>query len=352
MGITSKNRIITSSSVKKGWIDTTIVILATMIFVNIVLAVVLDVREVGFKLIPMWIVLLSLCMVARDMAFSAVLLGLMLCGLSEWICYFKEESTVKWTKIPPTLVADAVVLIFVDLLAAVKLENIASKREMEFGSLRKNQNEQIDLVEKIKKKQLESKEAASPERKEDKAAEARKNTLEMQKSVYIDVMNLRYRREVPKVLETIFTTWFGYKFGVVFEIAEDTRDLKLRAHWGVSEARTDALSLISSFKENAIVRFACDRRDPVMPEDLKKDMVLFDGLQAFNTGLFPLTMVMPLVVQDRPAFIVMLGEVGAEARLAYDYKSVLPILTAISMSMVKIGSKDARPSFSTFAPGS
>ena len=352
MGITSRTRAITTSTVKTGWVDTTIVVLTTAIFVNIVLSVVLDVRDVGFKLIPMWIVLLSLCMVARGMTFAAVLLGLFLCGLSEWVCYFKEESSVKWAKIPPTLVSDCIILIFVDLLAAVKLENIASKREMEHGSMRKNQNEHVELVEKIKKKQLESKEAANPEAKQDKAAEARRNTLEMQKAVYVDVMNMRYRREVPKVLETMFSTWYGFKFGVVFEIAEDTRDLKLRVHWGVSETRTDALSLISSFKDNPIVRYACDRRDPVTPEDLKKDMVLFDGLNAFNTGLFALTLVLPVVVQDRPAFIVMLGEAAPDARLPYDFKTVLPVLNAVSMSLMKIGSKDARPSFSTFAPGS
>jgi hypothetical protein len=343
---------IEESGVKKAWIDTTLATLSVAIFVNIVLAVVLDEREAGFKLIPMWITLLSLCLVAREMAFSAVLLGLVLCGLSEWVCYFDKPTSVKWQKIPPVLVADFVLLIFIDLLAAVKLENVASRREMEYGSLRKNQNEHVELVEKIKKKQLEGKEAANPEKKEDRAAETRKQTLEMQKAIYVEVMALRYRREVPKVLESMFATWFGMKFGVVFEIAEDTRDLKLRAHWGVSEVRTDALSLISGFKENPIIRFVCDRRDPVTPEDLKKDMVLFDGLQAFNDGLFTLTVGLPVVVQDRPAFIVMLGESREDARLPYEYKLILPVLTAISMSLVKIGSKDARPSFSTFAPGS
>lgn len=339
------------SGVKKAWIDSTIAGLSLAIFINIVLAVVLTEREVGFKLIPMWIVLLSLCMVARDMAFTAVLLGLVLCGLSEWVCYFDRESSVKWAKIPPVIVADFVLLIFLDLLAAVKLENVASKRELEYGSLRKNQNEHVELVERIKKKQLESKEASSPERKEDRASEIRKTTLEMQKAIYVEVMNLRYRREVPKVLESLFGTWLGAKFGVIFEIQEDTRELKLRAHWGVSETRADALSLISSFKDNAIVKYSCDRRDPVTPEDLKKDMILFDALNAFNDGLFPLFLALPVVVQDRPAFIVLMGETRADTKLPYEYKTVLPILTAISMSLVKIGSKDARPSFSTFAPG-
>ena len=338
------------TGVKKAWIDTTIAVLATMIVANIVLAVVLDQMEIGFKLIPMWIVLLSLCMVARDRAFYGVLLGLALCGLSEWICYFDKQAVVRWAKIPPVIVADFVLLLFLDLLAAVKLENATSKRELEYGSFRKNQSEQIELVERIKKKQLESKEVAS-EKKEDRATAVRANTLEMQKSIYVDVMNLRYRREVPKVLETLFGTWLGAKFGVVFEIQEDTRELKLRTHWGVSEARADALSLISSFKDNAIVKFICDRRDPVTPEDLKKDMVLFDGLNAFNEGLFPLYLGLPVVVQDRPAFIVLMGEARADAKVPYEYKALLPILTAISMSLVKIGSKDARPSFSTFASG-
>lgn len=334
--------------VKKAWIDTTLAVLSLLIFLNVVLAVVLDVREVGFKLIPMWIVLLSLCLVARGMALYGVLLGLLLCVASEWICYIDKDPTVKWAKMPPVIVADLVLLVFLDLLAAVKLENVTSKRELEYGSFRKNQSEQIDLVEKIKKKQLESKEEAK-EKKEDRASELRKNTLEMQKSIYVDVMNLRYRREVPKVLETLFSTWLGAKFGVVFEIQEDTRELKLRAHWGVSEVRADALSLISSFKDNAIVKFICDRRDPVTPEDLKKDMVLFDGLNAFNDGLFPLYLGLPVIVQDRSAFIVLMGEPRPDTKVAYEYKMLQPILQAISMSLVKIGSKDARPSFSMFA---
>lgn len=340
------------SGVRRAWIDTTIALLSLAIFSNIVIAVVCNEREAGFKLIPMWIVLLSLCMVARGMMFSAVATGLLLCGLSEWICYFDQAATVKWTKIPPVIVADLVLLIFIDLLAAVKLENVNSKRELEQGSLRKNQNEHVDLVERIKKKQLESKEASSPEKKEDRASEVRKNTLEMQKSIYVEVMGLRYRREVPKVLESLFGSWLGARFGVVFELQEDTRELKLRAHWGVSETRADALSLISSFKDNAIVKYICDRRDPVTPEDLKKDMVLFDALSAFNDGLFPLHVALPVVVQDRPAFIVLMGETRPDSRIPYEYKTVLPVLTAISMSLMKIGSKDARPSFSTFAPGS
>lgn len=334
--------------VRKAWIDTTIAVLSAMIFLNVVLAVVLDVREIGFKLIPMWIVLLSLCLVARGMALYGVILGFLLCGGSEWICYIDKETTVKWAKIPPVIVADLVLLVFLDLLAAVKLENVTSKRELEYGSFRKNQSEQIDLVEKIKKKQLESKEKTS-ESKEDRASELRKNTLEMQKAIYVDVLSLRYRREVPKVLETLFSTWLGAKFGVVFEIQEDTRELKLRAHWGVAEARGDALSLISNFKDNAIVKYICDRRDPVTPEDLKKDMVLFDALNAFNEGLFPLSMGLPVIVQDRSAFIVLMGEPKADTKVTYEFKVLQPILQAISMSLVKIGSKDTRPSFSMFA---
>ena len=49
---------------------------------------------------------------------------------------------------PPVIVADMVLLLFVNLLAHVKLENVTSRREMEYGSMRKNQNEHVDLVER------------------------------------------------------------------------------------------------------------------------------------------------------------------------------------------------------------
>jgi hypothetical protein len=337
---------------RRAWIDVTMMVLAVVMFLNVVVAVMGGQRESGFKLIPMWIVLLSLCMVARDMAFLGLLVGLVLCGLAEWICHFGRDSAAIWQKSPPVVVADLVMLLFVNLLSHVKLENVMSRREMEYGSMRKNQNEQIDLVEKIKKKQQESKEAAAPEKKEDKAISQRKAVLEMQKAIYVDVLNLRYRRELPKVLETLFAGWFGYKVGVVFEIAEDSRELKLRAHWGVAEVHANALETISSFKENAVVRFVSDRRDPVLPDDLKKDMTLFEALEAFNKGLFPLSLAVPVVVQDKPAFILLLGEAAPDAKLTYEYKTVVPILAAASMSLVKLSSKDARPSFSTFAPGS
>lgn len=337
--------------VRKAWIDVTMMVLAVVMFVNVVVAVMLDQREVGFKLMPMWIVLLSLCMAARDMAFIAVVVGVMLCGCSEWICHYGLDSTAVWQKSPPVIVADLVMLLFVNLLAHVKLENVTSRREMEYGSLRKNQNEHVELVERIKKKQLESKEAASPAQKEDKQTAQRKSVLDMQKAIYVDVMNLRYRREVPKVLESLFLGWFGFKLGVVFEIAEDSRELKLRAHWGVADVHANALETISSFKENVVVRFVCDRRDPVFPDDLKKDMTLFEALEAFNKGLFPLSIAVPVVVQDKPAFIVLLSDALPGAKLAYDYKTIVPILAAVSMSLVKLSSKDARPSFSTFASG-
>jgi hypothetical protein len=320
---------------------------------NVVVAVVMDAREVGFKLVPMWIILTSLCLVAKNMALIAVVLGMALCAASEWVCYFNAPEAIKYQQIPPVLVADAILLVIVVLLAATKLENHSSRREMEFRAFRKNQAEQIDLVEKIKKKQLEVKQqgGSAGARAKDEGTDVRRTTLEMQKATYIEVLNLKYRREVPRMLENLFRSWFKMGAGIVFEIGDDARDLKPRGHWGVLEGRPDATAQISAFKDNPVVRLACDRRDPITPEELRKEMTLFEGLEKFNAGLFPLHVAVPITVQDRATFVLLAGAPAQDAALPYEYKTVQPILAALSMSLVKIATKDTRPSFSTFQPG-
>lgn len=341
----------TTPDVDKSWVDYLMVGLSAAIFLNWIVAVVLELKERGFQTVPMWILLLSLCIVAKNMPFTAVLVGLGTCTASELICYFKEDPNVKLEKIPPLIISVFVLLLILDLLASTKLENVSSRREMEYRSFRKNQNEHLELVEKLKAKQLEAKEKKSAS-SEDQAISGKRLQLEMLKGVYTQILGLRFKREVPKVLENMFSSWFKIPCGIVYEQDLESKDLRLRNHWGVSEKRPDALAAISSLKDNKIVRRAADLREILTPEEAQKDMDLFTALQKFNAELFELTYAIPIVVQDRPIFVVFVGKPDANAPIPFELKQIQPIIQALSMSINKIGAKDSRPRLSTFAPGS
>ncbi|MBI4863248.1 MAG: hypothetical protein HY815_23730 [Candidatus Riflebacteria bacterium] len=176
--------------------------------------------------------------------------------------------------------------------------------------------------------------------------------MEMLKGIYGELMALRFKREAPKLLENLFSGWFRTQYGVVFEVVEESKDLRLRNHWGIAQTRPDVLAAIASFKDNLIVKWASERKDVGTLEEIQKDINLVTALEKFDKGLFELAMTVPVTVQDRPVFVLFLGKPTADAPVALDFKQFQPILAALSMSLVKIGAKDARPSFSTFMPGS
>jgi hypothetical protein len=293
----------------------------------------------------------SLCIVAKNRPFTAVFVGLSVCTASELVCYFKEDQNVKLEKIPPLIISVFVLLLILDLLAATKLENVSSRRDMEYRAFRKNQNEHVELVEKLKTKQAEAKER-KPAREEDQAIAAKRMTLEMLKGVYGQILGLRFKREVPKLLENLFGSWFKVGYGIIFEQDLESKELRLRNHWGLSDKRSDAIAAISALKDNKVIRLAAERKDILTPAEAQKDINLFSALEKFNAELFELHCAIPIVVQDRNIFIALIGKPDPLAPLPLDFKQIQPILQALGMSIHKIGAKDSRPRLSTFAPGS
>ena len=336
---------------ERCWQDYLIAVLGFAILLNWILAVVLDCRDVGFKLVPMWILLLSLCVVSKHMTFTAILAGLVLCFASEMVCYFGESSSVKLTQIPPVLISTGLLLIIFDFLAATKLENVSVRRDMEHRAMRKHQKEHVELVEKIKKQQDEAK-GSVDKKAEEITHENKRLHFEMLKRFYVELFSVRFKREIPKLFESLFFGWYKIPHGLVFEIESEGREIRLRGHWGLGGKPAETSLRMSEFRDNPFVRWAVEHKEIGSVEDAKKDLNLLAALEKFNSGAFELSCTVPVVVQDRNAFVVFLGKNKDDQGLLFDTKQIMPVLQTVSMTLLKIGSKDARPSFSTFGGGS
>jgi len=334
-------------------IDHLLGVLATILALNVVLSVKLDVRVFGFKLVPMWIVLISLCHVSKGNALFGVLVAGILCFASEYVCYLEKDAAVKWEKIPPVIICDFLLLIPICLIAATRLDNASSEREKEYLSFRRRMDERAHLKKTIEHAhgEMKKKGREATQQPRDKSLEGRKAILHFTLLGYGEIFHMRFRRDVPKVVENLFLRTMGISRGVVFEVPEDSKDLRLRNHWGVEELRPgNVIALISEHKGAAFLRWVVDRKQVLTPADAQTDMSMLDGYNAFSKGLFEVRYALPIVVLQRTAFVLVLSAPDDKTKVPFEIKQVESIMDSIGACLVKIGSKDKRPKFSTFNP--
>jgi hypothetical protein len=256
-----------------------------------------------------------------------------------------------WQKVTPVVVADFILLVFFDLLASTKIENVASRRERETLLHRKLSEEIIKTQETIKaKREAQSKKETKDE--QDKGLVQKKQLLELYKQTYVEVFAVRFKRDVPKLLERMLAERLGARAGIVLETSEDLKEIRIRSHWGLSAGRSDPMTAIAAHKDSRLMRRAAEKREPICEEDCRKDLPLLEAYTKFCEDLFRLTWALPVVAGDKTAFVVFLGPQVEGHTLPLDLNVIRPIIAAIGVVLIKIGAKDARPSFSTFLPGS
>ncbi len=320
-------------------VDMCLGVLGITILLNVILATVLDVRELGFKLVSMWIVLVSLCLVNKKLSFSAIFLGLVLACASEAICYFGVNQEVFYQKIAPVLIADLVVLIFFDLLAAIRVENAVNARDVELNLFNKTQTECLEIEEKLKESDKEGA-AAKPKREEDRGLELRRLTLNMQKVVYNELLAVRRKSDIAKFVERLFSRWFKVRCGMFLELASGERnDHKILGTWGVSADSPEVAGAFQFFLESQILKKARANREFITAGEMHKDPALFAELQQLTQSLFDLYAFIPITGVENSRLMLIIGQ-PQDPELPFDYKVVQPILAATTLCQSRIGNRE------------
>lgn len=331
-------------------LDLVMVMLMAMAVLNMILAIVLDVRETGFKLVPMWITLMSLCLVSRGQVALALLVGLGLCAISESVCYLDKEWDIKKWKIVQVVFAHLILLVYFCLLASTKVENWTGQREKAVVSHRRLAEEAIKTQETIKAKRLERGQKTTPQ-EQDSGLLQKRLALELFKLSYQEVFSVRFKRDVPRLLERLLSERMAMTCGVVLEVSEDLKEIRIRNQWGLASTLTNPLSLIAAHKDSALVRRVVDRKETLSADDCRKDLDLLDAHCRFSEELFSLSCVVPILAGERTALVVLLGAQADRCPLPFDLNLIRPILSTLAVVLVRVSTKEARPSFSTFLPG-
>lgn len=323
---------------------------ALLLSLTIVLSLYLDVRTIGFKIVPMWVILITLCMVSKGAPVSGVLTGIILCFASEYVCYLDQDTNTKLERIPPVLISDLLIIIPLGLLTATKLDNARSLRDQEYLAYRRRQDEADQLLKALRRMEED---AAAPEDSDERVTlttiEGKRALLAAVHASYQLIFGVRTRRDVAKMLEVSMDNLLGISAGIVLETDEKSKDLRLRNHWGLPKQESvDTISLVAEHKNSELFRWAVERKMSILSEDCDREISLNDARTAFNKALFPFSCFIPIVAQQRTVFLVVLGEPRARSPVAFDPRQLQTMMACLGACLVKIEAHDARPSFSAF----
>lgn len=348
--------------VSRELFDLLLIACALLLFLNVVVALIfldsnqevyLGIRKEGFRMAACWVLLLAIVLASSYMREQRFLL-LVMCALLGWgiqeIGFWRAQAQGAQLSRFELVTSVASVYFalpcFIVLLVSTKVDNLWSTLEKERLRHQKLSSEASKLVDLLRK----SKEVkADQEVGDDEATLGRRRaTFEMAQEMYLELVNLKTRRDANAFLERLFAGKLAFAQGFVLETPDEGRELKVRNVWGFLAPQEKVDRLLADFKDRELSMWVLDRKEWLDSERIRKQPNLFEAADRFNSQLFGLERVIPVVSQGRTVNVIYLGEQSPQAPVPFDHALLEPLLAGLGLVLAKLTGKKGARQFATF----
>ena len=340
---------------KLDWLDGILLLLVALAVGNIITALVVG-RAEAFRMVPCWVVLLAICVTQRHLEnqkIITILLGTLMCYGSHQLMYLNQAETAGSSEVIVSigLVYVPIISFFV-ILVSTKVDNLQSKHDQLHARYVRLRTDANDLVNRLHKMRHGDPDKSDEIGDENKAIEEKRKAFEYYRTCFLGVMKIRYKRDIPNLIEAVLSQHLQIEHGVVFETPDErSGDFRVRNFWGLAKGDSTRDN-VAAFRNGDLSRFVADNKRPLYIDEIKRMPNLYESHDNFIKELFALECIMPVVHLEKCLFVVFIGKQKGNALLRFTPQLVEPLLSTTGQAIGKLMARDARPSFSTFTPGS
>lgn len=300
----------------------------------------------AYRILPAWFLLLALSTASsalREMKVACWFLTVFLCVAVEFLRYREYNTEILFR----TSVNYVPLTMFMLMLFAARLEERNTAKEQAYARLKVLRNDSNDRLKDLKKiRSGEMEEAAAGQAE---SIRQKKVTFELYQELYPRILRIRYKRDIPPIIQQAAQNGFGLQAGVIYELPEEkTGEVQVRARWGIPEGQAAIDEALARFATSDLVRTAGDSRAPLQIDVIKRKPNLYEEFDEFTEALFPLEFLAPVVVLGKSLFVVIGGQPGEKGRVLFEFNLLQPVLVSSGLAISKLAQKDGRTSFSTF----
>lgn len=300
----------------------------------------------SYRILPAWFLLLALSTASsalKDMKVACWFLTVFLCVAVEFLRYREYNTEILFR----TSVNYAPLTMFMLMLFSARVEERNTAKEQAYARLKVLRNDTNDRLKELKKIRSGEMEEASAGQAE--AIRQKKITFEVYQEVYPRILRIRYKRDIPPIIQQAAQQAFGLGAGLIYELPEEKGgEVQVRASWGLHEGHAPTDEAVAKFATSDLVRQCADSRGPLQPDAIKRQPNLYEEFDEFAEALFPLEFLAPVVVLGKSLFVVVGGKPGEQGRVRFEFNLLQPVLISSGLAISKLAQKDGRTSFSTF----
>lgn len=320
------------------------VLYLTGAFVNLLVAMVTGSVD-AYRVLPAWFLLLSLSAASsflKEWKGLAWILTVALCVGIEFLRYREYHTEILFR----TAVNYAPLTAFMLILFAARVEERKTFKDQAYARLQMLRNDSNDKLKMLKK--MRSGETEDQHRGQEDTIRSKKLIFEIYQELFPKILRIRYKRDIPPILQQASQQCFGLSSGVIYEIPpEKTGEVQIRSRWGLEEGpRVD--EALARFARGDLVRTCSDSRAPMQPDQIKRRPNLYEEMDQFAEALFPIECLYPCLLLGRTAFVMIAGKPGSKGRVPYEFSLLNPIFLGCGQAISKLAQKDGRASFSMF----
>lgn len=281
----------------------------------------------SINLIPMWILLAAICLVAhraRRHPFLVLLLVLLsLSGLEFWRAGGVTVKAVLLT----AFVYTPCMLFFV-LMGSVAADNRMEKKkdlEKELAGLRRT----VRSLEEALRGKGEGREEGKEKEKEvgggaPPTADAREKLEQYRFNARIlpRLTNVAHASDLPAVFEKLFAEELGILQGMVVMQNPETGTLQAVSHWGIPEDE----ALLRRHLDSPLAGWVFSKGHMILEKEILTHPQLSESKQAFFAELFPLSCMLPIRQGQMVVLAIFVGQQRSTATLRFRESLVAPLL--------------------------
>lgn len=315
---------------------------------NLILAMVTGSSD-AYRLLPCWFLLLGItaaCSVLADLKILVWILVVAACVGVEFLRYREYQ----WEILVRTGMVYAPLMGLMLILHSTRVDERKSGKDQakaRLDTLRQDTTEKLNLLKKMRSGELEK---GATEQEE--ILKAKRATLELYRELFPPILRIRYKRDIPPLIQSAAQDGFGLGAGVVYEMPEDKAgEPHIRALWGL-EKSTAIEELLRKHAKGDLVRVTAETRSPLQLDAIKRQPNLFEEHDQMAGKLFAPECLLPVLLLGKTLFVVVVGRPTTRGRAPYEFTLFHPLIQACGQAISKLAQKDGRASFSTFTPGS
>lgn len=317
----------------------------SLALLNLIVAMISG-SEVAYRLLPSWFLLLALTSASSFLINAKFLAWTLMVSFSvgvEFLRYQEYNSEILFR----TAINYAPLTAFMLILYSARVEELRTRRDQAYARLKVLRNDCNDRLRDLKK--LRSGEQEDEARTtQAESIQIKERTLEIYQEIFPRILQIRFKREIPPILQHATQQCFGLRCGVIYEIPpEKTAEVQIRARWGMDESEK-TLATLTRYSRSDLVRTCDDSRTPMQPDFIKRKPNLYEEFDVFSKEIFPIECLVPCVVLGKTMFVLIAGGASEQGRVPYDFNLLPPVFHGCGQAMSKLVQKDARARFSAF----